>query len=235
VSRPPLALLAVAVAAVAGCGGGGAAAPGRLSALPARPLSGVTRFAPGALVSTAGRSVIATARRRAVVRRLHGRVFLVKRRRGAWLQVYLPTRPNRSTGWVRARDVRLSATPYRLQVQLRRHRLVLRRAGHVVLRAPIGVGRAVSPTPVGRYYVTDLLRPHDPHGFFGPYALGLSAHSDVYTRFAGGDGQVGIHGTSEPAGLGRDVSHGCIRVRNAVISRLAHRVPLGTPVDVTRG
>jgi hypothetical protein len=222
VSGRRLALLGVA--AVAGCGGGGA--PGRLSALPARPVSGDTRFAAGALVSTAGRSLIA---------RRHGRVYLVKRRRGARLQVYLPTRPNRSTRWVRARDFRLTSTPYRLVVQLRRHRLVLRRSGRVVLRTPIGVGRAVSPTPVGRYFVTNLLRPHDPHGFYGPYAFGLSAHSDVYTSFAGGDGQVGIHGTDDPAGLGRDVSHGCIRVRNAVIARLAHTIPLGTPVDITRG
>jgi lipoprotein-anchoring transpeptidase ErfK/SrfK len=213
------------LAAVAGCGGGGGA-PERPSALPVHPVSSATRFSGSAVVSTAGRSLIATDR--------HGRVFLVKRRRGGRLRVYLPTRPNRSTGWVPARNLRLTSTPYRLQVQLRRHRLVLRRSGRVVLRAPIGVGRAVSPTPVGRYFVTDLLRPADPHGFYGPYALGLSAHSDVYTSFAGGDGQVGLHGTSDPAGLGHDVSHGCIRVRNAVITRLAHTLPLGVPVDISR-
>ena len=54
------------------------------------------------------------------------------------------------------------------------------------------------------------------------------------TSFAGGDGQVGIHGTNRPSVLGRDVSHGCIRVRNAVITRLARLVPLGTPVEVRR-
>ena len=45
----------------------------------------------------------------------------------------------------------------------------------------IAKGRAISPTPTGRYYVTDLIRPPDPDGFYGPYALGLSAHSPVYT------------------------------------------------------
>lgn len=181
--------------------------------------------------------VVAVRRRPAAgprARRSHARVFLVKRRSGAWLQAYLPTRPNRSTGWLRARDVRLTVTPYRLVVRLRSHRLVLRRGGRVVLSTAIGVGRAVSPTPVGRYYVANLIRPPDPRGFFGPYALGLSAHSDVYTRFAGGDGQVGIHGTNEPAALGHDVSHGCIRVSNAAIVRIARRVPLGTPVDIVR-
>jgi lipoprotein-anchoring transpeptidase ErfK/SrfK len=171
-------------------------------------------------------------------RRIEGRriplVLLVKRRRDDWVQVYLPTRPNGSTGWLRTREVALSATAYRIDVRLRRHRLILWKGGRVVVRAKIAKGRAVSPTPTGRYFVTDLLRPPDPRGFFGPYALGLSAHSPVYTSFAGGDGQVGLHGTNQPSVLGHDVSHGCIRVANDVITKLAERVPLGSPVDISR-
>ncbi len=60
----------------------------------------------------------------------------------------------------------------------------------------------------------------------------LSAHSPVYTSFEGGDGQVGLHGTNQPSVLGTDVSHGCIRVANRVITRLARSVPLGTLVDI---
>lgn len=247
-------LLAVATVVVLRGGGGEPAAgvPGRPSALPGAAPGHRNQFAAGAALSDRGRSLIATARARriAVRARLTGRphtlsarrfnghplplVFLVKRRRGAWLQVHLPTRPNLGTGWVRARDVRLAQTTYRLQVRLRSHRLVLWRGRHAVIRTRIGTGRAVSPTPTGRYYVTDLIRPTDPRGFFGPYALGLSAHSRVYTRFEGGDGQIGVHGTNAPSGLGQDVSHGCIRVANAVITRIARRVPLGTPVEITR-
>jgi lipoprotein-anchoring transpeptidase ErfK/SrfK len=254
-----LAVVLVAAAAgaalrAAGSGAGAAPVPGRPSALPGATVSADTRFSPRAALSTRSGHVIATARGRRVTvyarpsmhargrtlraRTFHGRrlalVFLVKRRRGIWLEVHLPTRPNRATGWIRPHAVRLSQTAYRIEVRLRSHRLVLWRGRRAVLRTPIATGRAVSPTPTGRYYVTDLIRPPDPHGFFGPYALGLSAHSDVYTSFEGGDGQVGIHGTSRPGALGRDVSHGCIRVRNAAIVRLAHTVPLGTPVDVAR-
>jgi lipoprotein-anchoring transpeptidase ErfK/SrfK len=202
------------------------------------------------VLSTRGRQLIATARARRLTVRVRGRqrvlrartfagrrlplVLLVRRRRGDRLEAYLPARPNRSTGWIRARDVRLSQTAYRIEIRLRSHRLLLRRGRRAVLRTRIGTGRAVSPTPTGRYFVTDLVRPPDPHGFFGPYALGLSAHSDVYTRFEGGDGQVGIHGTNRPDALGHDVSHGCIRVRNRAIARLARTVPLGTPVDIAR-
>jgi lipoprotein-anchoring transpeptidase ErfK/SrfK len=96
----------------------------------------------------------------------------------------------------------------------------------------VGVGGGFSQTQTGRYFVADLLRPPDPGGFYGPYALGLSAYSRVFTSFAGGDGQIGIHGTNAPEGVGSDVSHGCIRVRNGVIARLARLLPLGTPVSI---
>jgi hypothetical protein len=240
--------------ALSGGGGRAARVPGRPDALPGAPSGHSNRFSPAAVVSSGGRSLIAAARTRRIVvrsepsttarartlraRRFYGHrlplVFLVERRRGAWLRVYLPTRPNRGTGWLRAGDVRLTQTTYRLRVNLRSHRLVLALGRRVVLRTRIGTGRSVSPTPTGRYYVTDLIRPPDPHGFFGPYALGLSAHSRVYTSFEGGNGQIGLHGTSQPAALGHDVSHGCIRVANDAITRIARRVPLGTPVDIER-
>lgn len=157
----------------------------------------------------------------------------VSRRRG-WLHVRLPIRPNGSTGWVRARDVRTAVTPLRVVVRLSRHRLELWDRSRLVLRRPIAVGRALSPTPTGSYFLVDVLRPPDPDGFYGPYALGLSAYSPVYTSFAGGNGQVGIHGTNRPSVLGQNVSHGCIRVDNATITRLARRLPLGTPVEIRR-
>ena len=234
-------------------GGRESSTPGRLSALPGAAQGG-TDFSPTALQGVPrGSSVVATARGRRVsvrrrpgggasrtlrARRFEGHtlplVFLVKERRKGWVHAYLPTRPNLSTGWLRSADVKLATTPYRVRVELREHRLTLYKRGRRVLRTKIAKGRAVSPTPTGRYYVTDLIRPPDPRGFYGPYALGLSAHSPVYTSFAGGDGQVGLHGTNQPSVLGTDVSHGCIRVSNRVITRLARRLPLGTPIDITR-
>jgi L,D-transpeptidase-like protein len=161
-------------------------------------------------------------------------VFSVLSHRPGWVHVQLPTRPNHASGWLRRHDVRFSYTQLRVRVDLHRHQLLVTRNHRAVLRASIGVGRAVSPTPHGRYYLTDVVRPPDRNGFYGPYALGLSAHSPVYTTFEGGDGQVGIHGTNAPAAIGHDVSHGCIRVRNAVIRRLAHLLPLGVPVSIER-
>ena len=136
---------------------------------------------------------------------------------------------------MRADTVELRTDPYSVLVDLGRRRLVLRDAGRPVLDSPVGVGRAATPTPSGLYYVAELLRQPQPTGIYGPWAFALSAHSPVLSHFGGGDGQVGIHGTNDPSAVGHTVSHGCIRVRNHVIERLAAIVPLGTPVRIVAG
>ena len=92
----------------------------------------------------------------------------------------------------------------------------------------------MTPTPSGLYYITELLRQPDPTGVYGPYAFGLSAHSNVLNEFAGRDGILGIHGTNFPQGIGTNVSHGCIRMSNKAIRKLARTLPVGTPVRITR-
>src|SRR5262249_53882711 len=96
----------------------------------------------------------------------------------------------------------------------------------------IGVGTSDTPTPGGTYYLAELLQPPDPNGAYGPYAFGLNGFSDALTSFNGGEGVIGIHGTNDPSSIGRDVSHGCIRVSNDVIVEMAGMLPLGTPVDI---
>jgi lipoprotein-anchoring transpeptidase ErfK/SrfK len=160
-------------------------------------------------------------------------VFLVKERQGDWLNVYLPVRPNGSTGWVRAADVTVATNPYSVDIALAAHRLVVHRGDEVVLDEPIGVGTAQTPTPGGVYYIKELLQPPDPNGPYGPYAYGLSGFSNVLDEFKGGDGVIGIHGTNEPEAIGTDVSHGCIRMRNEAILELAPVLPLGTPVHIS--
>jgi lipoprotein-anchoring transpeptidase ErfK/SrfK len=161
-------------------------------------------------------------------------VFLVKRRAAGWELVYLPVRPNGSTGWVRDAAVDLSLDPFRVTISLHTHLLTVTRDGRVVRRERAAVGRSVLPTPTGLYYIAELMRQPDPSGPYGPYAFGLSAHSNVLYSFGGGAGEIGIHGTNEPGALGTDVSHGCIRISNAGIAALARLLPLGTPVEIRR-
>lgn len=160
--------------------------------------------------------------------------FLVIEEADEWVHVHLPVRPNGSTGWVRADDVTLATTDYRLEVRLTEHRLLLHRGDEVVLDAPVGLGREDVPTPGGVYYVKELLQPPEPGGPYGAYAYGLSGFSPVLDSFAGGDGVIGIHGTNDPDSVGVDSSHGCIRMYDEDVTRLVEEfgLPLGTPVEI---
>jgi lipoprotein-anchoring transpeptidase ErfK/SrfK len=155
-------------------------------------------------------------------------------RDGEWLHVYLPVRPNGSAGWLRASDVVVKRNDYRVTVDLSRHELTLSERGDTVLTSPIGVGTRAMPTPGGVYYIKELVEPPDADDMYGPYAFGLSGYSDSpgAAQFRGGDGVVGIHGTNDPSSIGKDVSHGCIRVPNDVVRRMATMLPLGTPVEI---
>lgn len=151
---------------------------------------------------------------------------------GGWVHVHLPMRPSGSVGWVRAADVRIVSNTYRVTVELTAHQLTVTNAGTVELQAPVGVGTTDTPTPGGVYYIKELLQPPDPTGPYGTYAYGLSGFSNVLTKFAGGEGVIGIHGTNDPSSIGSDVSHGGIRVANEVIDQMAGILPLGTPVEI---
>ncbi|MCM3923921.1 L,D-transpeptidase [Frankia sp. AiPs1] len=159
-------------------------------------------------------------------------VFAVEERRAHWLLVQLPVRPNGSRGWLRAEDTRVTETPYDLRVDRSAHRLTVLRDGAVIARLPVGIGTGGTPTPSGRFYLTELLRPADPNGPWGPYAFGLSGFSDVITQFNGANGIIGLHGTNRPDLVGTDASHGCIRLRNADIAKLAGILPIGTPIFI---
>ena len=159
-------------------------------------------------------------------------VLLAISYRADWLEVLLPVRPNGRRGWVPLSSVRLTQHDYRVRVQLEEHRLTVWRGDEVVVDEPVGVGTPRTPTPTGLFYTTELLKPPRPDGLYGAYAFGLSGYSEVLHRFRGGDGELGIHGTTNPRDLGRDVSHGCVRMSNEAITKLASLLPLGTPVFI---
>ena len=160
------------------------------------------------------------------------RTFLIRATKGDWVRVFLPTRPNGSQGWVKRRAVQVYTNGYRLVIRLRSNELRLWRGDRMLAKYPVAVGTRSTPTPRGLYYIVELLQPRNPNGSYGPFSFGLSAHSNVLKRFAGGDGRVGLHGTNQPRLIGSDVSHGCIRLRNAAVRRLAEILPLGTPVYI---
>ena len=148
-------------------------------------------------------------------------------------KVQLPVRPNGSTGWVRASDVRLHAVRTRIAVDLSRRRVTLFRDGRQVLVTTAAIGSPSTPTPTGRYYVNQRLRASNPLGGYGPGAVGISAFSPVLLNWPQG-GPIAIHGTDAPSLLGSAVSHGCLRIHNSDARRLLSLAEEGTPVVISR-
>jgi lipoprotein-anchoring transpeptidase ErfK/SrfK len=171
-------------------------------------------------------------------RNVHGapQVFdLVEAVRGPggdlWYEALLPVRPNGTTGFVPSTSITLRRTPYRLRVDRARFTLELWKGCRLEERFRIGLGTGLTPTPVGRFYLVALLKPPAPDTIYGAYAYGLSAFSEHLPDWEGG-GVIGLHGTNNPSSIGRESSHGCIRMRNADIRRLVEVLPLGTPIEI---
>ena len=127
-------------------------------------------------------------------------------------------------------------------VNLAEMRLYLfRGAGVPAMSFPIGIGREGWETPTGTTKIVRKRRdpvwvppasirarnphlpaqvPPGPNNPLGAYALNLDWPSYV------------IHGTNKPDGVGRRVSHGCLRLYPEDIERLFNLVEVGTPVTV---
>ena len=148
-----------------------------------------------------------------------------------WVKVRVPKRPNGQRAWVR-RDALGSfhLVTTRLKVHRRNLRARLWRDGKVIWQSRIGIGARGTPTPRGHFYIREKIRVADAGGLYGPWAFGTSAYS-VLSDWPGG-GVIGIHGTNQPQLIPGRPSHGCVRVPNRKIRRLAKLLPLGTPVRI---
>jgi hypothetical protein len=146
-----------------------------------------------------------------------------------WLQIRIPGRPNGRTGWVREEYLsNLKTIQTHLTVDRGRLKATLRKNGRRIWTSRIGVGAPGTPTPGGRFWIRERL--HGDGAVYGPWAFGTSAYSSL-SDWPGG-GVIGIHGTNQPGLIPGRPSHGCIRVPNGKISRLAKLMPVGSPVRI---
>jgi lipoprotein-anchoring transpeptidase ErfK/SrfK len=149
-----------------------------------------------------------------------------------WLRVMLPGRPDGSTGWIAQQGTRALVTGWRILVDLAARSVGVYRDGGRVRTFAAVVGKPSTPTPTGRFFVEETVQmaAGEPGG---PFALALSARSNVLQEFEGGPGQIGIHGRDELGGtLGQAESHGCIRLATPSIDWLTDRIGPGTPVTI---
>jgi lipoprotein-anchoring transpeptidase ErfK/SrfK len=149
-----------------------------------------------------------------------------------WLRVRLPGRPNGLTGWIeRAKTIR-RATSWHLVVDLSKRKLVVYHHGVIVRVRLAVVGKPSTPTPRGTYFVEeDVQLSHGETG--GPFALALSARSNVFQEFDGGPGQIALHGLQHVGGVpGTAASHGCVRLDTETMFWLVARIGPGVPVTI---
>jgi lipoprotein-anchoring transpeptidase ErfK/SrfK len=138
--------------------------------------------------------------------------------------------PNGSTGWVDAgpRALTISRTRVTIDVDLSARLLRVRNGTRVVRRIRVGTGASASPTPVGRFAITDKLRGADYSTAYGCCILALSGHQTNLPRgWTGGD-RLAIHGGST-AGA---VSSGCLHASTRDLVYLMRSVPLGALVVI---
>ena len=199
---------------------------------------------PGAVIlrPAGGSTIVVRSRPRGpVVARLDGRTefgspttLAVAAQRGRWLGVVTTHVANGRLGWVDPQEsaVRTSATRVRVVIDLSERRLVVRRGGEVVRKMTVAIGRSTSPTPVGRFAVTDKLPGSRYGSYYGCCILALSAHQpNLPPGWTGGD-RIAVHGTNNPSSIGAAVSAGCPRASAEDMRVLMRVVPLGAPVVV---
>jgi len=151
--------------------------------------------------------------------------------RPSWYRVQLPIRPNGVTGWIQANAASRYRVDFRIVVDLSERRVTVYRSGSTVAQTSTAIGRSDTPTPTGRFYVNQRLLAADPTGPWGPGGIGISAFSPVLTGWMQG-GPIAIHGTNRPETIGHAASNGCLRIDNALLERLIHQIPNGTPVTI---
>jgi lipoprotein-anchoring transpeptidase ErfK/SrfK len=154
---------------------------------------------------------------------------------GDWLQVMVPARPNGSTGWIRAADVDLSTHHYRMELDLSAFHLTVYDGSEVIAETDVVIGKDATYTPVGRFYLNEVVPQSNPGGVYGPFVLSTNGYSESLETFDGGLPVIAFHGTNQPQLIGTKASNGCVRMPNDVITFLADTLPAGTPIDILAG
>ena len=214
-----------------------AGTPGRLAPLtaPRRPRPAST------IVSVRGTAAMRSSPGGRVIERLGSRTefggrtaLSVVRRRGRWVGVTTARRHNGGLGWLDLKSPHLRTFRTRLTIRVDRsdRRLELRRGDTVLARSTASIGRPGSPTPIGRFAVTDKLRGDRFGSYYGCCILALSGTQPNTPPGWPGGNRLAIHGTPDPASLGGAVSAGCVHASARTLERMMRQVPVGTPVII---
>jgi hypothetical protein len=150
-----------------------------------------------------------------------------------WIAVRHTSLGNDGVAWIEARRAPLvySGRLVRLEVDLSRRELRVFSNDHLRRRISVAIGAPDTPTPPGRYYVTDKLPGARFGSYYGCCILALSGHQPNLPRGWSGGDRLAIHG-SPTATWGEAVSNGCFHASRRNLRYLMRTVPLGAEVAV---
>jgi hypothetical protein len=157
-------------------------------------------------------------------------------RHGAWSGVISSQTANNRLAWVKLgpANATLRTTRLKIVVSLSGRRLRLERGRTVVRTLTVGIGSRASPTPTGRFAITDKLPGVRFSPAYGASILALTGHQTrLPASWRGGD-RLAIHGTNAAWTVGAAASAGCLHAGNAALRYLTANLPLGTLVLIGR-
>jgi len=119
----------------------------------------------------------------------------------------------------------------RIVVSIPDRKLAVMEAGRVLRVFPTAVGAPKSPSPAGAFKIVERIP--DPTWYGKGRIVPPGKSNPLGTRWLGlSVAGYGIHGTNNPASIGHNASHGCIRMRNHDVEQLFEMVSVGDAVEL---
>jgi lipoprotein-anchoring transpeptidase ErfK/SrfK len=158
-------------------------------------------------------------------------ILSVAGRKPGWVLVRTSVEKHR-VGWLPVSAGALFSQPRTIVIDLSRHRLSVFHRGRLTDTYKVAIGGRATPTPTGRFAVTDRLTTGNANGDYGCCILALTAHQPKIAQGWGGGDRVAIHATPHTWTLGQSISHGCVRASNQALRQLMRHARLGMPVTI---
>lgn len=119
----------------------------------------------------------------------------------------------------------------RVVVSIPDRKLAVMENDRVIRTFEVAVGAPHSPSPTGVFKVVNHIE--NPTWYYKGQVVGPGKGNPVGTRWIGLSAPgYGLHGTNVPSSIGKNASHGCIRLRNSDVEQLFKLVEVGDQVEL---
>ena len=131
----------------------------------------------------------------------------------------------------KGQKLKINTCVFSVVVDKSRNTLFLKRAGEAIKNYVVATGKNNS-TPGGKFKIEIKLT--NPTWFRTGAVIAPDSPDNILgSRWMGFDLKgYGIHGTTEPENLGRQITMGCIRMKNEDVEELFDIIPAGTEVTI---